>query len=76
MDGMSYAVNILLTSESSNTQELTSHLNITVINYLFSAIVFKVRFRHNHRTISFGMSVITLKCNTLYILMLIKKMPK
>lgn len=65
MDRMPYMINILLINESSYLHEFTSHFNITLTNYLVSAIVSKVCFSHIHKTVLFGKSVIMLKCNTI-----------
>jgi hypothetical protein len=76
MDRMPYMIDIPLSNESSYMHELTSHFNITVTNYLVSALVTKVCFSHIRKTISFGKSVIMLKCNTIHVLMFKMKMPK
>jgi len=65
-----------MSNESSYMHEFSSHFNIKLINYLVSAIVSKAYFSHIRKTISFGKSVITLKCNTIRVLMFKMKMPK
>jgi len=54
--------------------EFTSHFNITVINYLVSAIFSKVCFSHIRKKMSIGKSVITLKCNAICVLLFKTKM--
>lgn len=76
MERMAYMINILLSNESSYMHEFNSHFNITVINYLLSAIVLKVCFSHIHKTISIGKSVNMLKCDTIHVIMFKTKMPK